>query len=155
MGVHAVNFDYTKENGTRDTVQNSYWVMGQQTKFMIDVNPKYELGIGVEYAYNGAAWRTDTTHYKTQAYKELDNYDKLNIGLFFSFHYNVNNLSILVEPGYAIRQKHGYTPKSYQRLGLRYYVYKGWFLQVALRAYNYHVADYIEWGVGYRLGRFK
>ncbi|MDO5759913.1 MAG: acyloxyacyl hydrolase [Bacteroidota bacterium] len=155
LGVHAVNFDYSKENGTRDTVQNSYWVYGQQWKFMMDVNPKYELGFGFEYLYNHAAWKSDTTHYKTHSYEELDNSDKFNVGIFLSFHYNVNNFSVLIEPGYALRQKYGYAPKFYQRLGLRHYAYKGWFSQIALRAYNYHVADFIEWGIGYRFGRFK
>lgn len=154
-GAHAVNFDYTKEDGSRDTVQNSYPVWGEQIKFMVDVNPKCEFGVGVEYSINDATWKTDATHYKTHAYEKLDIWDKTNIGVFFSFHYNVNNFSVLIEPGFVLRQKHGYTPKAYQRLGLRYYAYKGWFLQMALKAYNFHVADYIEWGLGYRFGRFK
>lgn len=149
-GVHAVNFDYHKANGEPDTIQKSYLVFGQQYKLTYDVNPKYELGLGAEWIYSDATWKTDTNHYKHQSYKKLSTMDKVNLGVFLSFHYNVNNFSVLIEPGYAIRQKYGYAPKFYQRLGLRYYAYKGLFAQIALRAYNYHVADYIEWGVGLR-----
>ncbi len=149
-GVHAVNLDYTNNDNTRDTIQKSYLVFGQQYKLTYELNNKYGIGIGGEWVYSDATWKTDTTHYKQQAYKKLSTMDKINFGLSLNFHYNVNDFSILVEPGYAIRQKHGYASKFYQRLGLRYYAYKGLFAQISLRAYSLHVADYIEWGLGYR-----
>ena len=149
-GVHAVHLDYTNEDNTRDTIQKSYLVFGGQYKLTYELNNKYGIGLGGEWVYSDATWKADTTHYKQQDYKKLSTMDKVSLGLILSFHYNVNDFSILVEPGYAIRQKHGYASKFYQRLGLRYYAYKGLFAQVALRAYSFHVADYIEWGLGYR-----
>lgn len=152
-GVHAVYFDCKDLPGRDDTVQKSYWVEGLQLKMMYDISSRYELGVGVEGLYNDALWKNDAKRYFAKDYKKLGTADKLGLGIYLSFHYNVNNFAVLVEPGYAIRQKHGYAPKFYQRLGLRYYAFKGMFAQLALRAYNYHVADYIEWGIGYRFNR--
>ncbi|MCF6317837.1 MAG: hypothetical protein L3J83_00935, partial [Proteobacteria bacterium] len=40
---------------------------------------------------------------------------------------------------------------SYQRLGIKYHVNKGLFFGINIRAYDFGIADYIEWNMGYRV----
>lgn len=44
-----------------------------------------------------------------------------------------------------------FTNQLYQRLGLRYYVYKDFFAGINIKARNFSVANYVEWNIGYTI----
>ena len=40
---------------------------------------------------------------------------------------------------------------SYQRIGLKYHIFENVFTGINVRAYDFSIADYIEWNIGYRI----
>jgi hypothetical protein len=73
--------------------------------------------------------------------------------IFPSYELIINRLTLLIQPGfYVYRAKYeGRTPTAYQRVGIKYDVYKDISIGINLRAYDYNVSDYIEWTLAYRL----
>lgn len=151
VGSHAVWFNYEKTSQEKDTIKKSYVVTGLQQRVIRNINDKYSVGLGVDLVYNSSIGKTDSVYLLHPEKRNYDFVDRMSAGFYLSFQYNINKLSVLVEPGYAFWQVHGYAPKQYQRLGLRYNFAEHFFAHVALRAYNYHVADFIEWGLGFKL----
>lgn len=143
-GVHAVNFDY----GENQTVQKSYAVYGLQFRYMRNLSTKYALGLGAECLENTSVGKTDSIYYLYPERRDYKFVDRFHAGAYLAFQYNIYDFSILLEPGYAFLQVHGYASRMYQRLGLRYNISKHSFAQMALRAYSFHVADFIEFGLG-------
>lgn len=78
--------------------------------------------------------------------------DKLKVGLLLSYEWVIDEMSIVLQPGYYIVRKEyeGQTPDAYQRLGVKYHFYENMYGGINIRAYNYSIADFIEWTVGYR-----
>lgn len=80
--------------------------------------------------------------------------EKLKLSLLLSYQAYMGKLSVVLQPGYYVyRTKHDPTPAFYQRIGLRYELYKGILLGTTLRAVNFGQADWIEWTIGYKLKR--
>ncbi|MBR1769067.1 MAG: acyloxyacyl hydrolase [Bacteroidales bacterium] len=150
IGIHAESFPYEISPEVFDTIQESYPVIGQQWRFTFDVSPKYEIGAGAELIYNSSVWKTDSMHYRKEDYKRVPFENKLTLAAFLTFNYNVKPFSVSVEFGRNVTQRLFHASQVYQRLGLRYYAGDNFFVQMALRAYELHVAEYIEWGIGYR-----
>ncbi len=51
-----------------------------------------------------------------------------------------------------VRIYEGLTPWTYQRIGIKYHIFKNFFTGLNLHAYHYYISDYIEWNMGYRFG---
>jgi hypothetical protein len=102
-------------------------------------NPQYEVGAG------GIA----------QA-KKYPFGDYLQLGIFVSYEFVLNNFSIYAQPGWRVIRKEyeGMPTDFYQHLGLKYHI-RNLSLGVAIRAINFGQAEYIEWAVGYRFKSYK
>ena len=83
--------------------------------------------------------------------------NKLSISVFPSYELIINKLSVVIQPGFYVLRKHSANkePAAYQRLGIHYQIGSNLFTGLNLRAYNYHVSDFIEWTIGYRLDLLK
>ncbi len=77
--------------------------------------------------------------------------DHLQLGVFLSYEFVFNNISIYAQPGYRILRKEyeGMPTDFYQHLALKYHV-RDLILGIAIRAINFGQAEYIEWNIGYR-----
>ena len=82
--------------------------------------------------------------------------DHLQVGVFISYEFVLNNVSIYAQPGYRIIRKEypGMAPDFYQHLALKYHI-RDLIVGVAIRAVNFSQAEYIEWNIGYRFKRIK
>ena len=82
--------------------------------------------------------------------------DYLQLGIFISYEFVLNNVSIIAQPGYRIiRKDYKDLPTDfYQHLGLKYHVHN-LIIGVAIRAVNFGQAEYIEWSLGYRFRKAK
>jgi hypothetical protein len=83
--------------------------------------------------------------------------DYLQLGVFISYEFVLNNVSIIVQPGYRVISGDDYKDKPtdfYQHLGLKYHVHD-LIIGVAIRAINFGQAEYIEWSLGYRFRKAK
>ena len=149
--------DYTKTvtpltNDTiRDTIREVHWIFGMQYREVFALSHTQNLGLGMDVSYNNVIDKTKGYNYK---YPSADNgFDlkKVTLSAFISYEYCINNLSFVMEPMiYVYKPRKTYFTKFSQRIGLRYRIYKGFYYQLTLRAYQFTKADYIEGGIGYR-----
>lgn len=115
---------------------------------------KIKLGGGIDFSYNEAYAAKVTMTDGTPEKAPYSFNNKFLIGIFPSFELVINNLTILIQPGYFIyRQKveNVETPTAYQRIGIRYYILKHFITGVNIRAYNFSKADFVEFNFGYSL----
>ena len=83
--------------------------------------------------------------------KEYPFSDYLQLGVFISYEFVLNNFSIIVQPGYRVirNEYEGMPPDFYQHLGGKYHIHD-LILGIAIRAVDFGTAEYIEWSIGYR-----
>ena len=115
---------------------------------------KIKFGGGIDFSYNEAYAAKVTMTDGTPEKATYSFNDKFLIGIFPSFELVINNINILIQPGYYIyRQKveNAETPTTYQRVGIRYYILKHFAAGVNIRAYNFSKADFVEFNFGYSL----
>ena len=134
-----------------------YPVYGFTTVVNRQVSYKSKLGIGMSLSYDGSYNSTVFVDNGELEPTEGFHGNKLSLSIFPSYELVINKLSVVVQPGfYVLRQQSAYKkPVAYQRLGLHYQIGKNLFAGIHLRAYNYHVSDFIEWTLGYRLAFSK
>lgn len=76
--------------------------------------------------------------------------DYKRVGVFIGHELFINKLSIEAQLGYYIYKPFDYEIDVYQRIGLKYYIYKNWFTGVGLKTHAGR-AEAIEATVGIRL----
>lgn len=74
----------------------------------------------------------------------------LEIGLSGGAEWSMGNMAVLADLGFYVYQAENKKYLPYQRLGFRYNVNKHCFIQTTLRT-SFGIADYMEWGAGYRI----
>jgi hypothetical protein len=121
----------------------------------ISFKSAFGLGIGIHYdgEYNYSIHAENGELYKKKNFKN----EKLLLNIFPSYRLMIGDFSVNVQPGfYLFKQKNeSDIPWFYQRLGFQYQLSKKLFVSVGIRAYDFHVADFIEWKLGYAIGRKK
>lgn len=140
---HAVFVDYR--------IQASYAVAGFQTRFMKHLSYKYNLGVGADICFNNAVGKNVLAYYEENL-PQMSTWERTSISSFLAFAYNIHDLSVILEPSiYLHKAQKAYFSRFYQRIGLKYTLMNHYILQMALRAYNFTKADFIELGVGYQI----
>ena len=130
-----------------------YPVYGFTTVLNRQVNYKSKLGIGMCLSYDGSY---NSSIYVANGEPEPRvgfQGSKLSLSVFPSYELVISKMSVIIQPGFYILRKHSTNkePSNYQRLGLHYHLSPHLFAGINLRAYNYHVSDFIEWTLGYQL----
>ena len=128
-----------------------YLVTGFSTSYNRQISYKSKLGFGVELNYDGAYNAQVAIANNSMVRVKSPFTDKLQLSVFPSYELVVDRLSFLFQPSfYVVRKKtSNMTPVFFQRLGLKYYVSKNLFAGMNLRAFQFHVSDFLEWNVGY------
>jgi hypothetical protein len=80
--------------------------------------------------------------------------DNLELGVFGGYEIFAHNTNLILHFGYKLFTKdvEGRLPKFYQRLGVRQFVYRGWFAGLNVRFHEIGSADNLEWVIGFRAG---
>ena len=99
------------------------------------VNAYYDSSLGKELEYKG---ETST------------NADKLRISLNISYEIQMGRFSYIFQPGYYLKNSFRIKNDMTNRLGLRYALTNHWLTSVTVKAHWLSVADFVEWGIGYR-----
>jgi hypothetical protein len=130
-----------------------YPIYGFTTVINRQVNYKSKLGVGMSLSYDGSYNSTVFVDNGELEPTEGFHGNKLSLSIFPSYELIINKLSVVIQPGFYVFRKHSSNkePATYQRLGLHYQFGSNLFAGINLRAYNYHVSDFIEWTIGYRL----
>ena len=79
-------------------------------------------------------------------------WDNLTLGLIVEPEFMIDKLTLVGGIGiYALHRNYGNFDQTYQRLGVRYEVYRNFSLGVNIRAINFMLAEFLEFNVGYRI----
>lgn len=148
-------FDTSTVEGVKSIVGVSYGVATLDGVLVRQISHKVKIGGGIDLVYNTSA-NASIKLENGEAVKEPgDPSYYYSLAVLGSLELVFYRLSIIIQPGYYIlRKKYDPQPSAfYQRVGLKYHFTKSenWFAGVTIRANDFHVADYIEWGLGYRI----
>lgn len=168
--IRNTSIDFSIFGGTKNVVYNGngvdtitnykgvyYPVYGFTSVINRQVNYKSKLGFGMCLSYDGSYNSKVIINNGEPEPNDKFQGNKLSLSLFPSYELVINKLSVVIQPGFYVLRKHSTNkePSTYQRLGLHYQLDTNLFAGVSLRAYNYHVSNFIEWTLGYRLAFSK
>ncbi|MEI6684180.1 MAG: hypothetical protein WCO44_16240 [Bacteroidota bacterium] len=128
-------------------------VFGVSVMFNRQLNHKSKIGAGINIGYDGAI----NAQAAVEA-NELDSdggkfTDKIIISVYPSYELVIHHVSILIQPAFYLYRKQlaHQSPVFHQRVGLKYHITEHLFMGITLVAYKFHVSDFIEWNIGWRL----
>lgn len=114
-----------------------------------------KIGAGFDFTVDPADNANGIVHGDNNAVYPAPFNEKMKWAVLLSYELCLDKLSLLIQPGfYFYRTTHDPKPFFYQKIGVRYDVYKGIYTGVSLRAVNFGQADWIEFTFGYKL-KFK
>ncbi len=150
-GIRQIFFD-SAQTTVPSKLGVSYPVHNLSVAAQYQFNWKGKFGGGLDFIYWGAqnAGIALAPGGVIKA-KEVPFNEKLQLGVFVSYEFVLNNFSIYAQPGFrVIRTEYdGMPPDFYQHLAGKYHIHN-LILGVAIRAVNFGIAEYIEWNIGYR-----
>jgi len=107
---------------------------------------KSKLGIGLDIMDNQA----NTERLKVDSIYLKNNLDITQFGLKVAYELTLGNLSLPIEMGGYLYTKYNGNGYIYNRIGIRYYAGKHFIANLTLLT-HYAKADFLEWGIGYKL----
>lgn len=143
-------------------IVKSYPVFGISGIVSKPLNRKNKLGIGLSLTHNPTNGVVNyqqkieeenpgsiidvSESYVSESWKE-----NILMSTYLAYELQVGQVSVLVQPSFYLYRgvKLDYIPNFYQRLGIRYNTKRKAFVGFNLRAYSFHVSDFIEWNIGY------
>ncbi len=131
----------------------SYNVYGLQLGYLRHPAPKWKYGGGLDLVYDESTTaQLDVVDSIYQPVKTPAKYH-WNFSAYITGQMIVGKTTFFADLGYYLHREEipGQTPDFYQRFGTRWNLYKGFQIGAALRAYNFGIADYIEWSIGYKI----
>ena len=81
--------------------------------------------------------------------------DKIQLSIYPSYELVMNKVSLILQPAFYLYRKKtkNQSPDFHQRIGLKYNISDYLFVGITLRDYSFHVSDFIEWNLGFRIIR--
>lgn len=167
LSSKQLGYDTAQVEENPGHIAETYGIFGISTGVNRQISRKVKFGLGMDLGYDGAY--NSYIKYENGIVSRVDagSDSKFNLGFYGSFELVIHNLSVVVQPGwYAYRPKWEVPEKvegsadippsrrsgtSYQRLGLKYHIIENMFVGINIRAYDFGIADYIEWNIGYRM----
>ncbi len=146
----------------------TYGVFTISTGINRQISHKVKFGAGIDLGLDGS-YNSYIEYSSGNDNKRINagNGNKFAFGAYGSFELVVHKLSVIIQPGWYIYREEWKIPDSeppagtsyprrkpggsYQRIGLKYHVFDNVFAGINVRAYDFSVADYIEWNIGYRI----
>ncbi|GJM63620.1 acyloxyacyl hydrolase [Persicobacter diffluens] len=131
-----------------------FLVTNINTNFMRRISPKSKIGLGLDLNYDGSNHANIIAGEDGLPIKEDNGLKyKISFGSYAGYELVIDRLSLVMNVGaYFLREHYeDIKPVMYQRLGLKYHVYNDLFAGIYVRAYDFAVADFVEWQIGYRI----
>ncbi len=112
-----------------------------------------KIGIGMAFTYNSSVNAQVAVDNNELEVADGLFTDKMQISIFPSYEFVVNRFSFILQPAFYLYRKKllNQTPVFHQRIGLKYHFADNFFVGITLRNYAFHVSDFVEWNVGYRI----
>ncbi|OYT17731.1 MAG: hypothetical protein B7C24_01000 [Bacteroidetes bacterium 4572_77] len=123
---------------------NYYAIGGLSAIYFNRLSNAFRLGAGVDVNY---WWGLNARQDGTIGPRTLENF---TIGLLLQPEMIIDRLSLVGGIGiYARHLNYGNFHQTYQRLGVRYDVYKNWSVGINVRAVNFMLAEFMEFNMAY------
>ncbi len=128
-----------------------YSVYGAEAFYMRQYSAKsaYGLGLGVtkDEQYNHTMYVQDSVLYQKKRFSK----DHVLLSVIPTYRLMIDRLYINVGLGYYVTKKNRKYDNSalFQRLSLQYQITDRFFASFGINAYDLHVANYLEWKLGY------
>lgn len=125
-------------------------VFGINNTFSRSVSYKSKIGMGFSAGYNGALNAQVAVENGELEEKDMPFGKHITMSVYPSYELVVNKLSIIIQPGFYLYRKKTaeMTPVFYQRVGVKYHFWNDYFAGISLRAYQFHISDFMEWNIG-------
>ena len=140
--------DLVWNNGRkRDDMLNEklYYISTFVTDYYYCFSPKYGIGGGMDFFYDASLAPTKEFEEEVEA-SSKDNYQ---FGAHLGAVARYRNFGVHLGAGHYIHAPYHKYTAIYSRFGMRYAIKGKVILNFTIKA-HYAIADYIEWGIGYR-----
>ncbi len=133
----------------------NYSVYGAEAFYMRQYSAKSAYGIGVgvtmDEQYNHQMYVSDSTLYQKKRFSD----DRVLLSVIPSYRLMMGKLSVNIGAGYYVfkKQREYDDDAFFQRIGLQYQITDRFFASFGINAYNFHVANYLEWKLGYTFSK--
>ena len=130
-----------------------YPVFGLSSTINRQLNYKSKLGFGATITYNGSVDAQAVVEGSELDVADGKFGDKIMLSVYPSYELVINKVSIIIQPAFYLYRKKLFvqSPVFHQRIGLKYQINNHLFAGITLVDYKFHVSDFIEWNIGYRI----
>ena len=125
---------------------NYFAVAGLSVIYFKQISNGFRIGGGTDFNY---WWGLNANNDGTIGARKAEN---LTIGLIIQPEMIINKMTLVGGIGvYALHLHYGNFQQTYQRLGVRFDVYKNWSFGINVRAVNFMLAELMEFNIGYKI----
>ena len=128
-------------------------VFGISTTYNRQISYKSKIGAGMTFSYDGSVNAQIAVDNNELDPVDSPMSDKIQISIYPSYELVIDKLSVIIQPAFYIYRKNfkDQSPVFHQRIGIKYHISDNIFAGITLRDYSFHVSDFIEWTLGYRI----
>lgn len=154
-GVKNVVYDSININIIKKYQGVYFPLFGITTMYNRQISYKSKFGIGMTFTFNGSVNAQVAVDNDQIILIDKPLGDKIQVSIYPSYELVINKLSLTLQPAFYLYRKKvkNQSPNFHQRVGVKYHFANNMFFGITLRDYAFHVADFIEWNIGYRFGR--
>jgi hypothetical protein len=132
---------------TDDQITGIYYMISSIVlDYKYNFSHRYAAGLGADIFYDQSLGPNKVAD-KGGSYRKADLYQEAVHGAFYI---RYSRLNVLLQVGGYLHANYYKYSRMFSRVGMRYQVYRNLFLNLSLKS-HYGIADYIEWGICYRL----
>jgi hypothetical protein len=153
LNKHQSEVIFSFGTKTDDQVTGVYYLISSfvaEYKYVPGI--KYSCGIGTDFFYDESLGPNKSAD-EGGTYSRADLFQ---FGLHGAFYPRFSRLTIIIQLGTYIHANYYKYSRVYSRIGMRFEVLPNVLINFSLKS-HYAIADYLEWGIGYRIngGRVK
>ncbi len=128
-------------------------VFGVSTTINRQISYKSKIGIGMSISYDGSINAQVAVDANELEAVDGPFRDKVQVSIYPSYEFVINRFSLILQPAFYIYRKKliNQSPVFHQRIGIKYHFSDNFFAGITLRDYKFHISDFIEWNLGYRI----
>lgn len=132
-------------------------IFGISTAYNRQISYRSKIGFGMTVSYDGSVNAQSSIEKNELEPVNGPLSDKIQLSVYPSYELVVNKVSLIIQPAFYLYRKKtkNQSPDFHQRIGLKYYITDNLFVGITLRDYAFHVSDFIEWNLGFRINRHK
>ena len=152
-GSRQESFRWLETRGRAPLIAVNYSIYNLSLGLQRQVHYLFKFGGGVDLIYYGPTnARIDEQEDGLWTKHPIPFGEKIQVGLFGSAEWVLNNFSVYAQPGYRIysNEVRADIPDFYQHLAVKYHL-DNFLFGIGIRAVRFSGAEYIEWNLGYRL----